>query len=87
MIPISFKRPRSPNITPDKPDKPPRVEKCVKCNKDVVEDCIGCNWCTNWEHRACANISLEVLEVLAGDYENILLCFTVDIVFWRFQVL
>jgi len=70
-MPLSFKRPRSPNTTPDKADKSAKVEKCVKCNKSVVDDCIACDWCSSWEHRSCANISLSHLEVLAGENENI----------------
>ena len=53
------------NTTPDKADKSAKVEKCAKCNKNVVEDCTACDWCSNWEHRSCTNISLEVVEVLA----------------------
>ena len=30
---------------------------CVTCNDDVGEDGIECEWCYNWKHRSCAELS------------------------------
>jgi len=69
---MPFKRPRLPNNTPEKSsDKSAKVDVCVKCSESVVEDCISCDWCTQWEHRSCANISENALEALSRDYENV----------------
>ena len=44
-----LKRLRSPNSTPDIADKSTKME-------DVVDDCIACDWCSDWEHRSCARL-------------------------------
>jgi len=71
---MPLKRPRSPNNTPEKSsDKSAKVDVCIKCSESVVEDChsISCDWCTQWEHRSCANISENALEALSRDHENL----------------
>ena len=67
---MPFKRPRSPNSTPDKSsDKSAKVDLCVKCDEAVVEDCISCDWCSEWEHRSCASIHEKDFELC--NYENV----------------
>ena len=67
---MPFKRPRSPNTTPEKSsDKSAKVDVCVKCNETVVEDCISCDWCSEWEHRSCASIQERDFELC--NYENV----------------
>ena len=67
---MPFKRPRSPNSTPEKSsDKSVKVDVCVKRNETVVEDCISCDWCSEWEHRSCASIQERDFELC--NYENI----------------
>ena len=34
---------------------------------------IACDWCSDWEHRSCANINHKDLEALGGEKENIAL--------------
>ena len=69
---MPLKRLRSPNSTPEKADKSAKMEKCVKCKENVIDDCIACDWCLEWEHRSCANISHTDLELLgSAEKENI----------------
>ena len=46
-------------------------DKYVKCKEDVVDDCIACDWCSDWEHRSCAGITHKDLELLGSGKENI----------------
>ena len=39
--------------------------------EDVVDDCIACDWCSDWEHRSCAGITHKDLELLGSGKENI----------------
>ena len=67
---MPFKSPRSPNSAPDKSsDKSDKIDLCVKCNEAVVEDCISCDWCCEWEHRSCASIHEKDFELC--NYENV----------------
>ena len=71
------KRSRNPTNSPDKSsdkptDKSARIEVCKKCNESVSEDCIECYWCSQWEHRGCANIKETELVVLSSASQNIL---------------
>ena len=45
---------------------------CVKCSELVSEDCncISCDWCLEWEHSSCANITETDLTTL-GDYQTV----------------
>ena len=71
------KRSRNPTNSPDKSsdkptDKSAKIKACKKCNKSVSEDCIECYWCSQWEHRDCANIKETELVVLPSASQNIL---------------
>ena len=69
---MAFKRPRSPNSSPEKSaDKSAKVDEClcVRCNKSVVNDCISCDWCNKWEHRQCASIDEKDFD--SFKYENV----------------
>ena len=73
----TVKRSRNPTTSPDKSldkptDKSVKLDVCKKCNKTVSEDCIECYWCSQWEHRACANIKESELVVLSSTSKNIL---------------
>ena len=57
----------------DKPtDKSVKLDVCKKCNKSFSEDCIECYCCSQWEHRACANIKESEFVVLSSTSKNIL---------------
>ena len=55
-------------------------EKCVTCSKDVKQDAIECFWCRKWEHRVCANISINEYNMLSNSSKKIMffctLCFS-----------
>ena len=38
-----------------------KVDVYVKYYEMVVEDCISCDWCSEWEHRSCASIQERTL--------------------------
>ena len=61
-----------------------KLDVCVKCNENVVEDCIACDWCFEWEHWSCANISENVLVTLPGDSDNI--AFFVIVAYLKYQM-
>lgn len=42
---------------------------CVRCKEAVVNDCISCDWCSQWEHRSCASVSENDFE--SFNYENV----------------
>lgn len=67
-------RPQSENTPPNassrKKNKPP--EKCVTCKKDAAVDAIECQWCDNWEHKVCANISTKEYSILDSVSPNIM---------------
>ena len=46
--------------------------KCrLRYQVQVVDDCIACDWRSDWKHRLCANISQNSLQVLDGGTEKI----------------
>ena len=54
------KRPRKKTGNPDK-----AKNQCVTCKKKVTidDDGIECQWCEQWEHKACAKISDDEYKV------------------------
>ena len=73
---MPFKRPKSPNSMPDKSsDKSAKVDVCVKCNETVVENCISCDWCSEWEHISCASIQQRDFKLCI--YENVAFFFAI----------
>ena len=68
----TMKRGRIPTSSPDKPkEKAVRLDICVSCQKSVDDDYITCHWCSQWEHRTCANIKQSESVMLNSPSENI----------------
>ena len=44
----------------------------VSSNKDVGENAILCQWCNRWEHRVCANISVNEYDLLSNSCNKIM---------------
>ena len=44
------------------------------CSKNAETDCVECDWCGEWVHRECAELSEEELKVLCSININIVLC-------------
>ena len=69
---MTTKRTRNSTSSPDKPtDKSAKLDVCVKCEKAVSDDCIMCRWCSQWEHRTCANINQSESVMLDSPPKNI----------------
>ena len=34
-------------------------ERCVSCDKEAQDDAVIYQWCSKWEHRLCAGISVK----------------------------
>ena len=62
----------SANLTPPTGSKKNKPEICVTCKKEASVDAIECQWCTNWEHKVCANISSAEYKILDTVSANIM---------------
>ena len=53
-------------------DSPPAKEgktipyPCVVCEENVQESGVECDWCGQWEHSKCANLTEDELKVLVN---------------------
>ena len=47
-------------------------EICVTCNKEVKNDAIICEWCSKWEHRTCAGLSINEYDMLTTSSNQIM---------------
>ena len=45
-------------------------EECVTCNKLVDEEGVQCQWCFNWEHRNCADLTLSEYNLLSKVFQQ-----------------
>lgn len=66
------KRNRPADHTPPNDPKKNKTEECVTCKKDAAVDAIECQWCGNWEHKVCANISTKEYLILDTVSANIM---------------
>jgi len=47
-------------------------EPCVTCDKEVEDNAIMCQWCSKWEHRVCAGISVNKYNMLSTSSNKIM---------------
>jgi len=45
---------------------------CVTCNKDVEEHGVECQWCWQWEHSNCADLTSSECSVLSSSSAKIM---------------
>ena len=72
---MASKRNRPNNSPPAKDGKKKDSEvlyPCVTCGKEVESECIECEWCYNWEHKDCVDLSNDVYKVLDGAPANVM---------------
>ena len=45
---------------------------CVTCGNDIEENGVECQWCCCWEHRECANLSIDEYNMLTTSSSKIM---------------
>ena len=55
-------------------------EICVTCHKEAKKEAIICEWCSKWEHRACAGLCKDEYDMLTTSSDQIMffctMCYT-----------
>ena len=52
--------------------KIPTKQHCVTCHQDVGDEAIICQWCSMWEHRICASVSVKEYDILSNSCNKIM---------------
>ena len=62
----SIKRNRQPGDSPPAKEGKTIPYPCVVCEENVQESGVECDWCGQWEHSKCANLTEDELKVLVN---------------------
>ena len=60
---------------PKKKTKEPEMESgetssCVSCDKLIEDNGVLCEFCYQWQHHECANISKETYNILSDSHQT-----------------
>ena len=53
--------------------KVPIKQFCVTSHQDVGDEATFCQWCSMWEYRICASVSVEHYDILSNSSNMIML--------------
>ena len=72
-MPINISKRKVPNEdSPPKRNSKKTKQCCITCHQDAGEEAILGQWCSTWEHRICAGISVNEYDVLSNSCNKIM---------------
>ena len=71
-MPINIKRKVPDEDSPPKRSSKKTKQRYVTCHQDAGDVAILCQWCSMWEHRICAGVSVNEYDVLSNSCNKIM---------------